>query len=142
MSSWSPWVLGLRNCCLLTSITVVIVLNHKESLKTLCDIITLDRLNLIKIDFSHFVFIALIVEMEIVWVSWMFVSYLAQDPEFHKVCDEFSFQCQNGVCISLIWKCDGMDDCGDYSDEASCGKKVLGLHPLTPLFGLRWSLSL
>uniref|UniRef100_A0A452SQB1 Sortilin-related receptor n=1 Tax=Ursus americanus TaxID=9643 RepID=A0A452SQB1_URSAM len=44
----------------------------------------------------------------------------SQDPEFHKVCDEFSFQCQNGVCISLIWKCDGMDDCGDYSDEASC----------------------
>ncbi|XP_043847881.1 sortilin-related receptor [Dromiciops gliroides] len=43
-----------------------------------------------------------------------------QDPEFHKVCDQFSFQCQNGVCISLIWKCDGMDDCGDYSDEANC----------------------
>lgn len=48
---------------------------------------------------------------------------LAQDPEFHKECDEFGFQCQNGVCISLIWKCDGMDDCGDYSDEANCGKK-------------------
>lgn len=47
---------------------------------------------------------------------------LAQDPEFHKECDEFGFQCQNGVCISLIWKCDGMDDCGDYSDEANCGK--------------------
>uniref|UniRef100_A0A5F9DAM4 Sortilin-related receptor n=1 Tax=Oryctolagus cuniculus TaxID=9986 RepID=A0A5F9DAM4_RABIT len=44
----------------------------------------------------------------------------SQDPEFHKVCDEFGFQCQNGVCISLIWKCDGMDDCGDYSDEANC----------------------
>ncbi|XP_016819675.3 sortilin-related receptor-like, partial [Cricetulus griseus] len=43
-----------------------------------------------------------------------------QDPEFHKECDEFGFQCQNGVCISLIWKCDGMDDCGDYSDEANC----------------------
>ncbi|ERE76788.1 sortilin-related receptor [Cricetulus griseus] len=44
----------------------------------------------------------------------------SQDPEFHKECDEFGFQCQNGVCISLIWKCDGMDDCGDYSDEANC----------------------
>ncbi|XP_038610031.1 sortilin-related receptor isoform X2 [Tachyglossus aculeatus] len=43
-----------------------------------------------------------------------------QDPEFHKICDQFSFQCQNGVCVSLIWKCDGMDDCGDYSDEANC----------------------
>ncbi|XP_004389058.1 sortilin-related receptor isoform X1 [Trichechus manatus latirostris] len=44
----------------------------------------------------------------------------SREPEFHKVCDEFSFQCQNGVCIGLIWKCDGMDDCGDYSDEANC----------------------
>lgn len=52
----------------------------------------------------------------------MFLSYPAQDPEFRKVCDEFSFQCQNGVCISVVWKCDGTDDCGDYSDEASCGE--------------------
>ncbi|NWR24900.1 SORL protein, partial [Emberiza fucata] len=44
----------------------------------------------------------------------------SQDPEFHRTCDQFSFQCQNGVCISLVWKCDGMDDCGDYSDEANC----------------------
>uniref|UniRef100_A0A669Q0W2 Sortilin-related receptor n=1 Tax=Phasianus colchicus TaxID=9054 RepID=A0A669Q0W2_PHACC len=44
----------------------------------------------------------------------------AQEPEFHRTCDQFSFQCANGVCISLVWKCDGMDDCGDYSDEASC----------------------
>ncbi|MEJ1287722.1 sortilin-related receptor LDLR class A repeat-containing [Cricetulus griseus] len=48
----------------------------------------------------------------------------SQDPEFHKECDEFGFQCQNGVCISLIWKCDGMDDCGDYSDEANCDSHV------------------
>ncbi|XP_034610686.1 sortilin-related receptor isoform X2 [Trachemys scripta elegans] len=44
----------------------------------------------------------------------------SQDPEFHRTCDQFNFQCQNGVCISLVWKCDGMDDCGDYSDEANC----------------------
>ncbi|KAH0623299.1 hypothetical protein JD844_031470 [Phrynosoma platyrhinos] len=44
----------------------------------------------------------------------------SQDPEFHHTCDQFTFQCQNGVCISLVWKCDGMDDCGDYSDEANC----------------------
>lgn len=49
----------------------------------------------------------------------------AQDPEFHRTCDQFSFQCQNGVCISLVWKCDGMDDCGDYSDEANCGEQYL-----------------
>ncbi|KAM8927924.1 sortilin-related receptor [Pelodytes ibericus] len=44
----------------------------------------------------------------------------SQDPEFQRTCDPFSFLCQNGVCISLVWKCDGMDDCGDYSDEANC----------------------
>ncbi|XP_070808754.1 LOW QUALITY PROTEIN: sortilin-related receptor [Pituophis catenifer annectens] len=44
----------------------------------------------------------------------------SQDPEFHRTCDQFSFQCQNGVCVSLVWKCDGTDDCGDYSDEANC----------------------
>ncbi|KAM4015463.1 sortilin-related receptor [Anomaloglossus baeobatrachus] len=44
----------------------------------------------------------------------------SRDPEFKQNCDSQSFSCQNGVCISLVWKCDGMDDCGDYSDEANC----------------------
>ncbi|XP_062872320.1 sortilin-related receptor [Trichomycterus rosablanca] len=41
-------------------------------------------------------------------------------PEFEKKCDAYNFQCSNGACVSLDWKCDGMDDCGDYSDEANC----------------------
>ncbi|XP_039862395.1 sortilin-related receptor isoform X1 [Simochromis diagramma] len=44
----------------------------------------------------------------------------AAPSEFSKVCDIYTFQCANGVCVSLEWKCDGMDDCGDYSDEANC----------------------
>ncbi|KAJ8343111.1 hypothetical protein SKAU_G00330390 [Synaphobranchus kaupii] len=40
--------------------------------------------------------------------------------EFGKTCGPYNFQCENGVCVSLEWKCDGMDDCGDYSDEANC----------------------
>lgn len=47
----------------------------------------------------------------------------ATPSEFGKVCDAYTFQCANGVCVSLEWKCDGMDDCGDYSDEANCGKE-------------------
>ncbi|KAI2656216.1 Sortilin-related receptor [Labeo rohita] len=42
------------------------------------------------------------------------------NPEFEKTCDAYSFQCSNGMCVTLEWKCDGMDDCGDYSDEANC----------------------
>uniref|UniRef100_A0A3B3Q3S9 Sortilin-related receptor n=1 Tax=Paramormyrops kingsleyae TaxID=1676925 RepID=A0A3B3Q3S9_9TELE len=42
-------------------------------------------------------------------------------PEFERTCDGYSFQCANGACVSLEWKCDGMDDCEDYSDEANCG---------------------
>uniref|UniRef100_A0A673C1J0 Fibronectin type-III domain-containing protein n=1 Tax=Sphaeramia orbicularis TaxID=375764 RepID=A0A673C1J0_9TELE len=48
-------------------------------------------------------------------------EYAGSTPsEFSKVCDAYTFQCANGVCVSLEWKCDGMDDCGDYSDEANC----------------------
>lgn len=46
------------------------------------------------------------------------------------MCDAYTFQCANGACVSLEWKCDGMDDCGDYSDEANCGKEARP--PATP----------
>ncbi|KAJ8266258.1 hypothetical protein GJAV_G00128370 [Gymnothorax javanicus] len=35
-------------------------------------------------------------------------------------CGLNNFKCENGLCISLGWKCDRMDDCGDNSDEANC----------------------
>ncbi|CDQ68762.1 unnamed protein product [Oncorhynchus mykiss] len=47
-------------------------------------------------------------------------------PEFEKTCDPYNFQCANGLCVSLGWKCDGMNDCGDYSDEANCGSPTEG----------------
>lgn len=55
----------------------------------------------------------------------------AAPSEFGKVCDAYTFQCANGVCVSLEWKCDGMDDCGDYSDEANCGTDAPPLAPPT-----------
>ncbi|XP_065653374.1 CD320 antigen-like [Hydra vulgaris] len=32
-------------------------------------------------------------------------------------CAYNQFQCSNGYCISLYWKCDGDFDCSDHSDE-------------------------
>ncbi|XP_051889300.1 sortilin-related receptor-like [Pristis pectinata] len=47
-------------------------------------------------------------------------AHCTQTEEFSRTCEPFSFKCWNGVCISMEWKCDGVDDCGDYSDEANC----------------------
>ena len=37
-------------------------------------------------------------------------------------CDSSQFTCDNGQCILAYWKCDGIIDCADGSDESSCGK--------------------
>lgn len=39
-------------------------------------------------------------------------------------CHDWMFLCSNSKCIPYWWKCDGIDDCGDNSDEIGCGKNT------------------
>lgn len=36
------------------------------------------------------------------------------------VCAEQEFRCSGGRCILYLHRCDGHDDCGDFSDERGC----------------------
>lgn len=35
-------------------------------------------------------------------------------------CPPNRFQCDNGLCVSLSFVCDGDNDCQDMSDERNC----------------------
>lgn len=37
-------------------------------------------------------------------------------------CKSEEFECADGGCIDLAYKCDGENDCSDFSDEAACSK--------------------
>ena len=37
-------------------------------------------------------------------------------------CSQTQFQCANGQCIPGPFKCDGIAECRDRSDEVNCGK--------------------
>lgn len=36
------------------------------------------------------------------------------------MCEPDQFHCANGKCVPEAWKCNGMDECGDNSDEELC----------------------
>lgn len=38
----------------------------------------------------------------------------------HLSCKQDEFACRSGRCLAPRFRCNGVDDCGDWSDEASC----------------------
>uniref|UniRef100_A0A2M4B8R2 Sortilin-related receptor n=1 Tax=Anopheles marajoara TaxID=58244 RepID=A0A2M4B8R2_9DIPT len=38
-------------------------------------------------------------------------------------CHDWMFKCGNDRCVPYWWKCDGVNDCEDNSDEQGCGEK-------------------
>ncbi|XP_054265258.1 sortilin-related receptor-like isoform X2 [Macrosteles quadrilineatus] len=40
----------------------------------------------------------------------------------NKKCPTDHFKCENDICIPVLWRCDGDNDCGDFSDEMHCGE--------------------
>uniref|UniRef100_W4VRP1 Sortilin-related receptor n=1 Tax=Corethrella appendiculata TaxID=1370023 RepID=W4VRP1_9DIPT len=41
-------------------------------------------------------------------------------PKTGNTCGSNFFSCANGICMPLVYRCDGDDDCGDKSDEEAC----------------------
>ena len=54
-------------------------------------------------------------------VSYRVCFVLTEGPS----CNMTQFLCDNGTCISGSLYCDGVDNCGDGSDERRCGKMIV-----------------
>lgn len=44
----------------------------------------------------------------------------SQTPPISPTCHDWMFRCGNQRCIPYWWKCDSVNDCGDFTDELGC----------------------
>lgn len=46
-------------------------------------------------------------------------------PTTNHTCVHDKFNCQDGTCIPINWRCDGEMDCKSEIDEYGCGKRLI-----------------
>ncbi|XP_052861860.1 sortilin-related receptor-like [Anopheles cruzii] len=56
-------------------------------------------------------------------------------------CHDWMFKCNNDKCVPYWWKCDGVNDCEDHSDEQGCGDKEDNSGATTTVTPLRPSVT-
>uniref|UniRef100_A0A8D0ALX9 LDL receptor related protein 1 n=1 Tax=Sander lucioperca TaxID=283035 RepID=A0A8D0ALX9_SANLU len=59
------------------------------------------------------------VQKPYIWLILLAVMFLQNGCDLK--CDNDQFQCKNGHCIPIRWRCDADPDCMDGSDEENCG---------------------
>jgi len=52
-------------------------------------------------------------------------------------CGTGQFQCDNGRCVPAYWTCNGINSCGDMSDERNClPLSNTGIYTIVSLFSV------
>ena len=71
------------------------------------------------------------------------ISVLVCEKESHVysyVCSSVQFRCMDGTCVLLVYRCDGLADCFDASDELACSYDNTD-NLISPIDGLSYNLE-